>query len=206
MAADLCRSGSPSGPYKSPAARHAWVNSERAHLCMDTAVGNWADKPLLFHLKACPERFLPMDCDPSSDLASQTMQRRHASPPTPVTLAHPQQLLRMQSGARRRIAMLRTLSSFSLRALSIYERQVSIAATSSTLPSRRTACVRVCRCKRRQRCTSTPTGRGVLTEMPKRGIWQVGTHTDRRRPDTSVAEDCESHKRALSLCDRRSIS
>ena len=56
MASDLCRS--PASNHQSPAARHAWVAAERARLGIDTAVGDWKDKPLLYHLKAKPHRFL----------------------------------------------------------------------------------------------------------------------------------------------------
>ena len=56
MAADVCRS--PSTTPQSPTARHAWVASERARLGIDVAVGDWNDKPLLYHLKARPHRFL----------------------------------------------------------------------------------------------------------------------------------------------------
>lgn len=42
------------------AARHAWVVAERARLGIDAAVGSWGDKPLLYHLKTKPHRFLPM--------------------------------------------------------------------------------------------------------------------------------------------------
>jgi hypothetical protein len=56
MAADVCRS--PSATPQSPTARHAWVASERARLGIDVAVGDWNDKPLLYHLKARPHRFL----------------------------------------------------------------------------------------------------------------------------------------------------
>ena len=56
MAADVCRS--PSTTPQSPTVRHAWVASERARLGIDVAVGEWNDKPLLYHLKARPHRFL----------------------------------------------------------------------------------------------------------------------------------------------------
>jgi hypothetical protein len=56
MASDLCRS--PASNHQSPTARHAWVAAERARLGIDTAVGDWKDKPLLYHLKAKPHRFL----------------------------------------------------------------------------------------------------------------------------------------------------
>jgi hypothetical protein len=56
MASDLCRS--PGSNHQSPTARHAWVAAERTRLGIDTAVGDWKDKPLLYHLKAKPHRFL----------------------------------------------------------------------------------------------------------------------------------------------------
>lgn len=56
MANDVCRS--PRSAHQSPAARHAWVATERARLGIDAAVGDWKDKPLLYHLKAKPHRFL----------------------------------------------------------------------------------------------------------------------------------------------------
>ena len=48
----------PSNPRRSPAEYHAWVDSTRARLGIDAAVGEWGDKPLLYHLKVHPERFL----------------------------------------------------------------------------------------------------------------------------------------------------
>jgi hypothetical protein len=56
MAADLCRS--PGSTHTSPSARHAWVDAERVRLGIDTAVGDWKGKPILYHLKAKPHRFL----------------------------------------------------------------------------------------------------------------------------------------------------
>lgn len=56
MATDLCRV--PSANHQSPTPRHAWVAAERARLGIDSAVGDWKDKPLLWHLKAKPHRFL----------------------------------------------------------------------------------------------------------------------------------------------------
>ena len=53
---DVCRN--PSNPHRSPVEYHAWVNSTRMDLGIDIAVGEWGDKPLLYHLKAHPERFL----------------------------------------------------------------------------------------------------------------------------------------------------
>lgn len=56
MANDLCRS--PGSNHQSPTTRHAWVAAERTRLGIDTAVGDWKGKPLLYHLKAKPHRFL----------------------------------------------------------------------------------------------------------------------------------------------------
>lgn len=53
---DLCRS--PTEAYRSPNEYHDWIVSERQRLGIDGAVGNWGGKPLLYHLKAHPERFL----------------------------------------------------------------------------------------------------------------------------------------------------
>tara|TARA_B110001452_G_scaffold154054_1_gene128199 strand:- start:202 stop:2163 length:1962 start_codon:yes stop_codon:yes gene_type:complete len=55
-AEDVCRN--PSNPHRSPAEYHAWVDATRARLGIDAAVGEWSDKPLLYHLKVHPERFL----------------------------------------------------------------------------------------------------------------------------------------------------
>lgn len=53
---DLAR---PTGePFRSAPERHAWIAAERARLGIDAAVGDWADKPLLYHLKAKPHAFL----------------------------------------------------------------------------------------------------------------------------------------------------
>jgi len=56
MATDLCRS--PGADHQSPVTRHDWIAGERTRLGIDTAVGDWKDKPLLWHLKASPHRFL----------------------------------------------------------------------------------------------------------------------------------------------------
>jgi hypothetical protein len=55
----------PSEARRSPAEHHAWIAAERARLGIDVAVGEWAldadtgtPLPLLYHLKARPERFL----------------------------------------------------------------------------------------------------------------------------------------------------
>jgi hypothetical protein len=56
IADDLCRP--PTEAKRSPAEHHAWVDAQRTALGIDTAVGDWGDKPMLYHLKARPERFL----------------------------------------------------------------------------------------------------------------------------------------------------
>jgi hypothetical protein len=57
VASDLLRP--PSEQPKSPTERHEWVASERARLEIDVAVGDWDGKPVDYHLKARPHRFLP---------------------------------------------------------------------------------------------------------------------------------------------------
>ena len=56
VADDLCRN--PCETFRSPPEYHAWIASERTRLGIDTAVDSWGDKPLLYHLKAKPHRFL----------------------------------------------------------------------------------------------------------------------------------------------------
>lgn len=56
VANDICRI--PGANHQSPVARQAWVAAERARLGIDVAVGDWKGKPLLYHLKAKPHRFL----------------------------------------------------------------------------------------------------------------------------------------------------
>ena len=56
VADDVCRN--PCDPCRSPDEYHAWIASERARIGIDAAVGEWGDKPLLYHLKARPHRFL----------------------------------------------------------------------------------------------------------------------------------------------------
>lgn len=54
---DVCRV--PTEPKRSPETYHDWVDATRATLGIDAAVGgDWGDKPLLYHLKAKPHRFL----------------------------------------------------------------------------------------------------------------------------------------------------
>ena len=56
VAADVCRN--PSAACRSPEQYHAWIEAQRASLGILSAVGEWGDKPLLYHLKAKPHRFL----------------------------------------------------------------------------------------------------------------------------------------------------
>lgn len=56
VAADLCRL--PDVPYQAPATWHEWIDAERIRLGIDVAVGDWKSKPLLYHLKAAPHRFV----------------------------------------------------------------------------------------------------------------------------------------------------
>ena len=56
-ASDVCRA--PTETKRSPDAYHAWVDATRLALGLDAAVGgDWKGKPLLYHLKAKPHRFL----------------------------------------------------------------------------------------------------------------------------------------------------
>lgn len=45
-------------PFRSPEMYHQWIRMERTRLGIDAAVGEWNGKPLLYHLKVHPERFL----------------------------------------------------------------------------------------------------------------------------------------------------
>lgn len=56
VASDLCRS--PGTELQSPTTWHAWIAAEHTRLGIDAAVGEWKGKPLLYHLKAKPHRFL----------------------------------------------------------------------------------------------------------------------------------------------------
>ena len=56
VADDVCRA--PTEARRSPDEHHAFVAEERARLGIDVAVGDWKDRPLLYHLKARPQRFL----------------------------------------------------------------------------------------------------------------------------------------------------
>ena len=44
--------------FQSPKSYHSWIATERCRLGIDTAVGDWNNKPLLYHLKAHPVRFV----------------------------------------------------------------------------------------------------------------------------------------------------
>ena len=56
VASDLCQD--PALPLKSPEEHHDFVVEQRALLGMQEAVPNWNGKPILYHLKASPHRFL----------------------------------------------------------------------------------------------------------------------------------------------------
>ena len=56
IASDICRI--PTEEYQSACEHHAWVNAERMRLGIDKAVDEWNGKPLLYHLKEKPHRFL----------------------------------------------------------------------------------------------------------------------------------------------------
>ena len=56
VAEDLYRN--PGDAMRSPEEYRAFVTEERARLGIDDAVGDWAGKPILYHLKARPHRFL----------------------------------------------------------------------------------------------------------------------------------------------------
>lgn len=48
----------PDTQLRSPEDKHAWIVSERDRLGINRAVGEWHDKPLLYHIKARPWRFV----------------------------------------------------------------------------------------------------------------------------------------------------
>ena len=56
VAEDVCRS--PHEPRRGPEEFHAWADAQRDLLGLDTAVGEWDGRPLLYHLKARPHRFV----------------------------------------------------------------------------------------------------------------------------------------------------
>lgn len=53
---DLLRT--PGTPLCSPHEMHSWIEKERARLGVDDAVGDWDGKPLLYHLKTSPWKFV----------------------------------------------------------------------------------------------------------------------------------------------------
>jgi len=55
-ASDLCQD--PALPLTSPNEYHDFVLEHRALIGMQEAVSNWKDKPILYHLKASPHKFL----------------------------------------------------------------------------------------------------------------------------------------------------
>lgn len=55
-ASDLCRK--PTDQRQSPEHLHEWVDTERSRLGIDEAVAEWSDKPLTWHLKTYPHRFV----------------------------------------------------------------------------------------------------------------------------------------------------
>ena len=57
VAEDLTRL--PSEELRSPSHFHPWIRDHRDSLGIDTAVGEWNGKVLLYHLKCHPERFIP---------------------------------------------------------------------------------------------------------------------------------------------------
>ena len=56
VADDLC--AMPSETKRSPGAFHAWIDAERMRIGIDSAVQDWGGKPLLYHLKTKPHRFI----------------------------------------------------------------------------------------------------------------------------------------------------
>ena len=56
VAADVCKQ--PASTPAAPESYQEWIRTERRRLGIDAAVGEWGDKPLLYHLKAKPHRFL----------------------------------------------------------------------------------------------------------------------------------------------------
>ena len=57
LAADICKG--PTEKFQAPEEWKKWVEDERRQIGIDVAVGGWGGKPLLYHLKARPYRFLP---------------------------------------------------------------------------------------------------------------------------------------------------
>ena len=57
LAADIVKG--PTEKSQAPEEWKEWVEDERRQIGIDVAVGEWGGKPLLYHLKARPHRFLP---------------------------------------------------------------------------------------------------------------------------------------------------
>ena len=57
LSTDLCRH--PVEAMQSPLECTQWLEQERQWLGIDEAVHEWGDKPLLYHLKSSPHRFVP---------------------------------------------------------------------------------------------------------------------------------------------------
>ena len=56
VATDVCKN--PSDAYQSPITYHSWIENERNSIGLNDAVQDWKDKPLLYHLKVKPHRFV----------------------------------------------------------------------------------------------------------------------------------------------------
>ena len=56
VADDICRPNAEEN--RSPGSYHSWIRKQRKALGIDDAVGEWTDKPLLYHLKEKPQRFI----------------------------------------------------------------------------------------------------------------------------------------------------
>ena len=56
VAEDICRPNAEAN--RSPASYHSWIREQRKTLGIDDAVGEWTDKPILYHLKEKPQRFV----------------------------------------------------------------------------------------------------------------------------------------------------
>eukprot|EP00966_Prymnesium_polylepis_P335985 7391319-Prymnesium_polylepis.2 len=57
LAADMCKGTTETS--QAPGEWKEWIEAERGRIGIDAAVGEWGGKPLLYHLKATPHRFLP---------------------------------------------------------------------------------------------------------------------------------------------------
>ena len=56
VADDICRPNAEEN--RSPGSYHSWIREQRKALGIDDAVGEWTDKPILYHLKEKPQRFI----------------------------------------------------------------------------------------------------------------------------------------------------